>query len=132
MQARMPQMLGREASPEIWTLSHFSERWALEPNVLGFGAIGMGMDEGQSAQVPLAGRDLLLEYARLTFEACDRAIAGLRDADLNRTGENVMYDRDDQVRLGATVLNHMSHITRHLGMIEALKGVIGQRGTVTI
>ena len=38
----------------------------------------------------------------------------------------------DTETIGDVILNHLSHADRHLGMIEALRGVLGERGTATV
>jgi hypothetical protein len=38
----------------------------------------------------------------------------------------------DETEIGEAILNHLSHADRHLGMIEAVRGVVGERGTATI
>jgi len=34
--------------------------------------------------------------------------------------------------LAAVLLGHVTHLSRHLGMMEALKGIQGSRGTATV
>jgi hypothetical protein len=51
------------------------------------------------------------------------------DAILERT---VVDLYGDDTTIGDVILNHLSHADRHLGMIEALRGVLGERGTATV
>ena len=37
----------------------------------------------------------------------------------------------DETEVAEMLLNHLSHADRHLGMIEALRGVLGEQGTAT-
>ena len=90
---------------------------------------GWGLNDDASAALPLPGRAEILAYAVSAFAAAVEAFSSLRDDELlARTGN--FYDDDPW-----TVLDHFGwytgHSSRHLGMIEALKGLLGMRGTVT-
>jgi hypothetical protein len=128
LQSKLPQMLAAgEDAREIWDVDTWAARWlagAAGLDRLGFGATGMGMDEDTSTQIPLAGKDVLLAYARRVFVTCDQALAPLSDADFGRACRNVMYERDDDATVGQLVLMHLGHAGRHQGMIEALRGVM--------
>jgi hypothetical protein len=132
LQSKLPQMLGSGAGREVWELGEFAERWLVGADRLGFGATGMGMDEDASTQIPMAGKDVLLEYSQRVFAACDVALAPLSDVDFGRACRNLMYERDDEASVGQLVLMHLGHAGRHQGMIEALRGVMGgERGSTT-
>jgi hypothetical protein len=127
LQAQLPRMLASGTANEVWVADSFAERWLVGSDRLGFGSTGMGMDEDASTQIPLAGKDVLLEYCRAAFEACDRALAPVSDADFGHTCRNLMYDRDEDTTVGQLVLTHLGHAGRHQGMIEALRGLLDDR-----
>ncbi len=118
---------------EVWDAEGFAERWlaSLGAERLGFGATGMGMDDDASTRIPLAGKDVLLDYSRRVFASCGQALEPLSDSDFGRACPNVMYERDEDTSVGQLVLMHLGHAGRHLGMIEALRGVMGERGSST-
>ena len=39
---------------------------------------------------------------------------------------------EQKTSIGTVVMSHLTHANRHLGMIEALKGMLGVRGTATL
>ena len=69
------------------------------------------------------------DYARQAFVAADHAFAALDDQLLQERGVDI-YGRENSVAY--VLLVHLSHAGRHLGMIEALRGVRGLRGTATV
>jgi hypothetical protein len=131
LQARLPRMLATGTGQEVWEADNFAERWVVGADRLGFGATGMGMDEDASTQIPLAGKDVLLDYGRRVFATCDEALAPLSDVDFGQVCRNLMYDRDEDTSVGQLVLMHLGHAGRHLGMIEALRGVMGDQGSTS-
>jgi hypothetical protein len=114
---------------QIWEAESLAEKWRLDPSVLGEGANGMGMDDDLTASLPLPGKEQLGNYARRVFEAANQAIAAVDDEQM-QTNCIDLYGRETSV--GAAVISHLTHLNRHLGMIEALRGVQGLCGTATV
>ena len=134
LQARMPGMtatLGQTLGErkQIWDDERLPEQWSLVRFDLGGDATGMGMDDDVSATLPLPSKDHLLDYARRAFEAANRAVDAADEEQLRESCTD-LYAR--QTSVGAAVLSHLAHVNRHLGMIEALRGVRGLRGTATV
>jgi DinB family protein len=123
-------------SGEIWTREALAARWGFPAGELGSAETGMGMDEGASAELPLPPKDDLVAYAARAFEAADRSVREVRDDDLTRNAE---FDpatipwasSSDYGTVAGWILGGIRHDSRHLGMIEALKGSMGLRGTAT-
>jgi DinB family protein len=123
-------------SGEIWTREALAARWGFPAGELGSAETGMGMDEGASAELPLPPKDDLVAYATRAFEAADRSVREVRDDDLTRNAE---FDpatipwasSSDYGTVAGWILGGIRHDSRHLGMIEALKGSMGLRGTAT-
>jgi hypothetical protein len=122
-------------SEQIWTRDQLSLKWRL-PDGLGTGETGMGMDENASAELPLPPKADLVAYARRAFDAADRAVREVHDDDLARSAEfdpaSVPWAAPAEYGTVANwIISGIRHESRHLGMIEALKGAVGLRGTVT-
>jgi hypothetical protein len=123
-------------SDEIWSRGALSAKWGFPAGRLGSGDTGMGMDEGASAELPLPAKSELVAYATRAFEAADRAVREVRDDDLARSAE---FDpatipwasSKDYGTVAGWILGGIRHDSRHLGMIEALKGAMGMRGSAT-
>jgi hypothetical protein len=72
----------------------------------------------------------IVEYASSAFTAAEQIFGGVRDDEL------LLPTADFDEEGGWVVLRHFGwhliHASRHLGMVEALKGVHGFSGTVTV
>jgi hypothetical protein len=131
---RMRQQLSDTV--EVWQREQLASRWGFPSSGLGAGETGMGMDEGDSAKLRLPEKTELIGYARHAFAAADRAVRAVRDEDLVRPAE---FDAarvpwaspSDYGTVANWIISGIRHESRHLGMIEALKGASGLRGTVT-
>jgi hypothetical protein len=134
LQATLPAMLIAPArrpdtAYEIWEIDRLAERWGLPSHELGYGQTGMGISDEMSADLILPHKPILVEYARAAFAAADRAVELLEDHQLVQRGIDV-YGQENSV--GYVLLVHLSHASRHLGMIESLRGLHGLRGTATV
>jgi hypothetical protein len=134
LQSRMPGMTSTlrdrlEEREQIWDQERLAERWGFGETDLGDESTGMGMDDGASAGLPIPRKDQLLDYARSAFEAAGKAVDAADEEQLRESCTD-LYGR--QTSVGATIISHLAHVNRHLGMIEALRGVRGLRGTATV
>jgi hypothetical protein len=98
--------------------------------MLGKEATGMGLDDDASSALPLPGKGEVVSYAGEAFAAAEDVFRGIEDDELLLTSAD-FYDEG-----GWIVLDHfgwhLTHASRHLGMIEALKGILGVEGTATV
>jgi len=124
--------------PEIWTAEHLVDRWQLPAGRLGHVDTGMTMDDDLAASLRFPAKDVLLGYVRRSFDQAQRVVNSLRDADLLEPSQ-IEAERvpwlSSPSQYGTPlswVLAYARHDARHLGMIEALKGVAGMRGTATV
>ena len=133
LQARLHVMtdeMGRRLGEEqqIWDTESVADTWGLPSEQLGGAQSGMGMDEEVSLTMRLPARETLFGYALRAFEAANRAADAVDDDQFGASSID-LYGRDSSV--AAALLHHLAHANRHLGMIEALKGVRGLKGTAT-
>jgi hypothetical protein len=132
-----PRMHGQlPATTEVWQRDAVAAKWRFPASGLGQGETGMGMDEGDSATLALPDKADLVAYAKQAFAAADHAVRALQDEDFARPAEfdpaRVPWARPSDYGMVANwVIAGIRHESRHLGMIEALKGAVGLRGTVT-
>jgi hypothetical protein len=114
--------------PQRWHREDLTTKWEF-PAEQGKGDTGMELPDEQAAELPFPGHDQLTTYLRGAFSDLEHAVGALDD-------ETILRDADDL--LGATaplddsMLRHLSHVSRHLGMIEALRGLRGGHGTATV
>jgi hypothetical protein len=126
------------ATPELWTRAGYAAKWGFPQDGLGTVQTGMGMDEDASAKLALPAKPELLQYVTGAFDLADRAVRLVRDDDLTQPAE-LEADRVPWLSspakygtVGIWIATGIRHEARHLGMIEALKGAAGLRGTVTV
>jgi hypothetical protein len=116
------------STPEIWLSEGWAERLGFDQRDLGFGATGMALADDAWESLPVPDRDVLLGYAEAAFGDANRVIkaAGTR-TDRPCTD---LYGSPGTV--ADVLVAHLSHISRHLGMIEALIGLSGRSGTASV
>jgi hypothetical protein len=141
MQSVLPTItpqLGDRLGPasEVWARDRLAAKWGFAAAELGQVETGMGMDEDVSARLALPVKSELVGYAARAFESADRAVRAVRDDDLGRPAEfdpaRVPWaSPSDYGTVANWIIAGIRHESRHLGMIEALKGAVGLRGTAT-
>ncbi len=134
VQATLPAMSAAlaerlDAGGEIWEIDALARQWGWQTEQLGYGQTGMELGDELAAELQLPHMDVLADYARQAFAAADRAFGMLDDQLLQERGIDI-YGRENSVAY--VLLVHLAHAGRHLGMIEALRGVRGLRGTATV
>jgi hypothetical protein len=134
-QATLPAWLARAAKPgpeaEIWLRDGFVDRWGMARiDTGGFGGTGAGLDDDASAALPLPDPPELLAYMEASFTAFVDGVRAITDDGALDLDIVDLYDEPSTV--GDAIAGATSHADRHLGMIEALRGVLGDHGTVTI
>jgi hypothetical protein len=145
LQSKLNRQLHENPVDDYWTSDAVALKWGVDG--LGFGVFEAGLNQGHAdAQnlIRMAGRGAVMDYSKLAFEACDQAIKQLTASQL--AGRfyglfNYRYDRDsgavwatDPVEslVAADLVFHGSHASRHMGMMEALTGLLGQAGTLSV
>jgi len=131
VQAHLHNMGAASDTPpiqEIWERDGLVEEWGLGGVDLGYRATGMGVPDAAAQRLTLPANHILQDYATRTFAAAETAVLAVDDERFNTPGCDPL-GRESTV--GGAVLNHLLHLGRHLGMIEALRGVLGLHGTAT-
>ena len=142
IQSTLPDKDGR-LEPQFWQKDELHLRWELDPSLLGPLQTGEGMAHEHAAAIPhQLGKQIITEYAQTCFAALDSKLDLLSPADVYATRRSVQAYRitEDrcvvaapapEVPLAADLTFHFSHASRHLGMMEALRGVLGFHGTIS-
>ena len=68
-------------------------------------------------------------YAEEAFALLEKRVAKLDDSMFNARFTD-WHDNDTNV--GDAMVGYLAHANRHLGMMEAISGVLGKDGTVTV
>jgi hypothetical protein len=115
---------------EIWLEEELASRWGLSEQTIGASETGWGMDDHLAAHIRLPSKEQQLGYARPAFAAAATLATAVVDLGLFET--EFLDHRGRVATVGSSLLGQLTHARRHLGMIEALTGAQGMRGTATI
>lgn len=126
MAAELELVLG--PGRQIWEAEDLAARWGLS-SASGYRESGMGLDDEASAGLRLPKKEILLDYSGRVFAMADRAVSAVNE-ELFQTPSTDLYEHTTSI--GTAVMSHLVHVNRHLGMIEALKGMLGVQGTATL
>jgi hypothetical protein len=127
--AHLRRELGQPGrADEVWAADGWAERFGFSDRPLGFGDTGMGLDDDGWNSLPAPGRDVLLGYVEAAFHDANEAI--------KPAGAEVEHPCIDLYGRPGTISDvlvaHLAHVSRHLGMIEALIGVHGRPGSTSV
>jgi len=114
-------------NPQRWDREGLPTKWGF-PAGPGKGGTGMELPDEEVAALPFPGRDQLTTYLRGAFSDLEQAVGGLDDESILRDADNLL---GETAPLDDSLIRHLSHVSRHLGMIEALRGMRGVHGTAT-
>ena len=125
---RLPNLAGPTGqSNQIWADESIGERWGLPVGKMGVRDTGTSMPDDAAEDVQLPAKAEVVDYARRVFARVDELVRSLPDDVLLA----VLPGDPDRDTTGDNVIIYMEHVARHLGTIEAMKGQLGMRGSVT-
>ena len=121
---------------EYWEKENLAQDWKLSKDSLGLLETGATMTVENAVSVSRIGKNKLIDYARRAFDAAEKATSEIDDVMLtqprfsilpdlqNIPNEKPVYVGDRQTTLFDDFIFHLSHMGRHLGMVEALHGTL--------
>ncbi|MDG0866091.1 hypothetical protein GKO46_03285 [SAR202 cluster bacterium JH702] len=118
-----------EKSPELWEFAGVADEWGFDGVDLGMWGAGSGLgnESGQSLPLPIVAK--VRSYATEAFDLLEKRVAKL-DNDTFDAQFTDWHDNDTSV--GDAMVGYLAHANRHLGMLEAISGVLGKDGSVTV
>lgn len=129
MQARVSAAVPRIGErPEIWTAEKLAEAWHVE---VPLGNFDSGMEMGDEAAVSMSypTKRALVDYVQRALDAAYELYERVSDEELGIVARDP-YDR--QASVATMFVANLTHLNRHLGMVEALVGVGGAKGTASV
>jgi len=114
--------------PQRWHREELTTKWEF-PAEQGKGDTGMEIPDQEAALLPFPPRDALATYLRGAFSDLEQAVGALDDESILREADNLL---GETASLDDSLIRHLSHVSRHLGMVEALRGLRGGHGTATV
>jgi len=113
---------------QVWHSQGFDERWNLAGISKSEAETGTGLSDEQAGALVFPSSQELLSYALAAFTAFEGMIAPLDEAQL---ALHIDAPGIQGHNLQDLLFGQLVHVSRHLGMIEAIKGLQGLRGTAT-
>ena len=130
---------------ERWACENLALEWQLDPSILGVFEVGAEMEVESIALISRMGKGRVLPYAQSVFSDFDLIVKQINDDEIILTMKTtVNFNYQAGVPGSLTVLPaadthiidelffHEGHASRHLGMIEALRGLMLANGTATV
>lgn len=142
LQASFPNHLPEDSHSsalprQIWSVENLATAWSVRPETLGWLETGAGMAVDQATVLASVGQVKLIDYASRAFTAADQAVAKLHDHELQEKRYSIIPEMKVSSSTQAIettgprtvtvlfdLLFHLSHVSRHLGMVEALRGAL--------
>jgi hypothetical protein len=109
----------RDPRTQVWERESLPDRWSLTPESLGRRDTGTGMSDEMAEAIRLPGQKEVISYAGLAFAYTEEGIALVPDDRLLA----VEKDDPDGDTLLDNVLIYAEHLSRHLGVIESIRGL---------
>jgi len=118
-----------EKMPELWEFAGVADEWGFDGVDLGMWGAGSGLGNENGASLPLPSVPKVKAYAKEAFELLESRVGKLDDGTFNAA----LTDwHDVETNVGDAMVGYIAHANRHLGMLEAISGVLGKDGTVTV
>jgi len=116
--------MAHDPRKQVWERESLAERWSLAPDSMGRRDTGTGMSDEAAEQVRFPDQRQVLAYARLAFAYAEEAIKLIPDEQLLAAAKS---DPDGDTNADNVVI-YLEHLSRHLGMIESIRGLQGSVG----
>mgnify|MGYP001182615911 CR=1 FL=1 len=118
-----------EKTQEIWDVSELAEKWTFKGIYLGMWGAGSGLGNEVGRTLPLPKLSEVRLYAVESFDLIEKRISKLETDTFNAPFTDW---HDNETNIGDAVIGYIAHANRHLGMLEAISGILGKDGSVTV
>ena len=111
--------LAQDPRAQIWEREALAGRWGLILGSMGRRDTGTEMSDEAAEAMRFPAQNEVVGYARLAFAYADEAITLISDEQLLAAAK---VDPDGDTKLDNALI-YIEHLSRHLGMIEAIRGL---------
>jgi hypothetical protein len=131
MTPELAQLLGEGV--QIWHWEHIAQKWGFESGALGYAETGMNMSDDIAVGLPFPPKSELLDYIERAFAQAEKTLAQIDDVQFQSVEQSQPLTEGIYAAgtVGNAIMAHVTHINRHLGMMECLLGLQGVSGTST-
>jgi DinB superfamily len=119
--------LAQDPRTQVWERESLADRWSLASGSMGRRDTGTEMSNEAAEEIRFPDQKEVVSYARLAFAYAEDAIEGIPDDLLLAVAKD---DPDGDTQFD-NVLIYLEHLSRHLGMIESIRGLQGLVGSST-
>ncbi|NQW20809.1 MAG: DinB family protein [Chloroflexi bacterium] len=116
-------------TPELWEFAGVVDEWGFTGVNLGMWGAGSGLGNESGHSLPLPSVAKVRSYAQEAFDLLEKRVGKLEDASFNAAFTDW---HDNETNVGDAMVGYIAHANRHLGMLEALTGILGKEGTATV
>src|SRR6266566_4597730 len=113
------RVFARDPRAQVWERESLADRWSLAHGSMGRRDTGTEMSDETAEEIRFPDQKEVVGYARLAFAYAHEAIELIPDDLLLAVAKD---DRDADTNLD-NVLIYLEHLSRHLGMIESIRGL---------
>jgi hypothetical protein len=116
---------------QVWKARNFTAGWDLSSVDLGLEEGGTSLTDLQAAAMVLPSNEAVTEYASEAFHHLDVILPELEDSLIPQILPMVVTETFPTPEpYGDQIVEFLNHAYEHLGTMEALKGMLGLRGSV--
>jgi hypothetical protein len=119
--------LARDPRAQVWDRESLADQWALTSGSMGVRDTGTAMTNEAAEEIRFPDQKEVVAYAGRAFAYAEEAIELISDDVLLAVAKD---DPDGDTQLD-NVLIYLEHLSRHLGMIESIRGLQGLVGSST-
>jgi len=119
--------LAQDPRAQVWERESLADRWNLASGSMGRRDTGTEMSDEAAEDIRFPDQQDVIGYARLAFAYAEEGIELIPDDLLLAVAKD---DPDGDTQLD-NVLIYLEHLSRHLGMIESIRGLQGLVGSST-
>lgn len=118
---------GRDPISQVWERESLADRWSFVAGTMGRRDAGTGLSDEAAEKIRFPDQKDVVAYARQAFAYAEEAVELMPE---ERLLDVAVDDRDGDSNLD-NVLIYLEHLSRHLGMIESIRGLQGLIGSST-
>jgi hypothetical protein len=127
-----PSLVHLGPAKQVWNERNIASQWGLERADLGLEDGGTSLTDLQAAAMTFPSNEAVIDYTGKAFDHLDAILPELDDSLIPQVLPTVTTEAfPTHDSYGVTVVEMFRHACEHLGTMEALKGMIGLRGSVT-
>ena len=114
--------LAQDPRAQLWEREALADRWSLTSGSMGRRDTGTEMSDEAADAMRFPAQKEVVGYARLAFAYAEEAIALISDEQLLAAAK---VDPDGDTKLDNALI-YLEHLSRHLGIIESIRGLQGR------